>query len=164
MAAARSLRPLQGREFLFHQRRRRSLAACLNAGEQIALEAFFVAHEALEVGIVGIRLRHQIEQVEGAAGSGCQVGGDGRDDAASRAGDQEDGVLIQRQAGLAVGGGLFLQPDGPAQSVLVADLDCAGIAQGFLDQEFGDFRWLAFSFEIDRFDESLRCARACRSW
>ena len=64
--------------------------------------------------------------------------------------------LSKRQAGLAVGGGLFLQPDRPALPVLVADLDRAGIAQGFLDQDFGDFRRLAFRFEIDRFDQSVR--------
>ena len=65
-------------------------------------------------------------------------------------------VLVQRQAGLAVVGRLLLQPDRPAQSVLVADLDRAGIAQRFLDEELGDFRWLAVGFEIDRFDQSFR--------
>ena len=122
---------------------------------KIALEAVFVGHEALEIGIVRIRLRHQIEQVERAAGSRRQIGGDGRDDTSRRAGDQEDGVAVQRQAGLAVGCGLFLQPNCPAQSPLVADLDCAGIAQGFLDQDVGDFRRLALRFEIDRLDQSV---------
>ena len=135
MALQRCVRPLQRRQFFFHQCRRGSLAACLDAREQIALEAFLVGHEALEIGIVGIRLGHQIEQIEGAAGSGRQIGGDGRDDAAGRAGDQEDGVPVQREAGLAIGCGLFLQPDRPAQPVLVADFDRAGIAQGFLDQD-----------------------------
>ena len=113
--------------------------------------------EALEVGILRIRLRHQIEQVERAAGSGRQVGGDGRNDASRRAGDQEDGVLVQRQTGLAIGGGLFLQPDRPAQSVLVADLDCAGIAQGFLDQDARRLPMrLRSRFEVDRFDQGVR--------
>ena len=84
------LRPLQRRQFFFHQRRRGPLAARLDAREQIALQAFFVADEALEVGIVRIGLRHQIEQIEGAAGCGRQIGGDGRDDASRCAGDQED--------------------------------------------------------------------------
>ena len=60
--------------------------------------------------------------------------------------------------------GCSCKPDGPAQPVLVADLNCAGIAQGFLDQGFGDFRRLALCFEIDRFDEGVQCARACTSW
>ena len=62
-------------------------------GKQIALEAFFVAHEAFKIGILGVRLRHQIEQVEDTAGSGCQVRGNGRDDTAGSARDQENRVL-----------------------------------------------------------------------
>ena len=93
-----------------------------------------------EIGIVRIGLRREVEQVERAAGSGGQIGRDRRDDAARRAGDQEDGVACPASAGLAVGCGLFLEPDRPAQAVLVADLDRAGIAQRFVDQEFGDFR------------------------
>ena len=150
------LRALQRGQFLFDQRRRGALAARLDAREQIALQAVLVADEALEVGIVRIGLRHQIEQVERAAGSGRQIGGDGRDDTSRRAGDQEHGVLVQRQAGLAVGCGLFLQADRPALPVLVADLDRAGIAQGFLDEEFGDFRRRCARFEIDRLDQGVR--------
>ena len=40
-------------------------------------------------------------------------------------------------------------------AVLVADLDCAGIAQGFRDQQLGDFRGVAFGLEIDGFDEGV---------
>ena len=132
----RRLRPLQSRQFLFHQRRSGSLAARLDAREQIALEAFFVAHEALEVGIIRIRLRHQIEQVERAAGSGCQIGGNGRDDASRSARDQENAVSDPASGRAGRRRGLFLQSDRPAQAILVADLDCAGIAQRFLDEKF----------------------------
>ncbi len=107
-------------------------AARLNARKQIALQAFFVGGEALEVGIRRVGLRHQVEQIEDAAGCGCQIGGDGGDDAARRAGDHEDAALVESQARLAIGRRLFLQSDRPAQAVLVADLDCAGIAQCFL--------------------------------
>ena len=155
IALAGSLRSLQGGQLLFDQRRRGALAARLDAREQIALQAVFVGHEALEVGIRRIRLGHQIEQVERAAGSGRQIGGDGRDDASCRAGDQKDGVLVQSQAGLAVGCGLFLQSNRPALPFLVADLDCAGIAQSLLDEDVGDLRRLSFRFEIDRLDESV---------
>ena len=109
IALRRSLRAFQRCQFLFHQRRRGPLAARLDAREQIALQTVFVGGEALEVGVVGIGLGHQIEQIEGAAGSGRQVGGDGGDNASRRTGDEEYGVRFQRQAGLAIGCGLLLQ-------------------------------------------------------
>ena len=51
--------------------------------------------------------------------------------------------------------GCSCSPTVQRSPAFVADLDCAGIAQGFLDEQFGDLRWLALGFEIDRFDESL---------
>ena len=117
-----SLRSLECRQFFFNQRRSGSLPARLYTSEQVALEAIFVAYEALEVRIIRIRFRNQIKQVEGATGSRRQVSGDGGDNTSGRAGDQKNGVLVQRQTRLAIGRGLFLQPNGPAQSCLVADL------------------------------------------
>ena len=95
MALQRCLRSLQCCQLFFDQRRRGALAACLDACEQIALEAVLVGHEALEIGIVRIGLGHQIEQIERAPGGRRQIGGDGRDDAAGRAGDQEDSVAVE---------------------------------------------------------------------
>ena len=112
------MRPFERGQFLLDQRRRGALAARLHAREQVALQAVLVGDEALEVGIVRVGLRREVEQVERAAGGRREVGGDGRDDAARRAGDQEDGVLVQRQPGPAVDDGLFLETDGPAQAVL----------------------------------------------
>ena len=143
MADLSGLRALQGGQLFLHQRWRGALATRLDAREQIALQPVFVAHEAREVGIVGIRLGHQIKQVERAARSCRQVGGDGRDDTSRRAGDHEDGVAVQLQSGLSVGCGLFLQSNRPALPVLVADLDRAGIAQSFFEQDSGDIRRLA---------------------
>ena len=64
-------------------------------------------------------------------------------------------LLSRAQAGLAIGCGLFLQPDRPAQPVLVADFDRAGIAQGFLNQDVCDFGRLSFRFKVDRLDQSV---------
>ena len=47
------VRTLQRRQLFFHQRRSGSLAARLNAGKQIALEAVFVIDEACESGLFG---------------------------------------------------------------------------------------------------------------
>ncbi len=104
----------------------------LNACEQVAFEILFVVYESLEVGIVGIRLRHQIEQVERSAGCGCQIGGDRRDDASGCARDQKDAVLVEYHAGLAIGGGLFLEADAPTLFAGVSDLDSPRIMQSSL--------------------------------
>ena len=48
-------------------------------------------------------------------------------------------VPVERESGLAVGGRLLFETDGPPQAVVVADLDGAGIVQSLPDQEFGDF-------------------------
>ena len=58
------LRPFQGRQFLFHQRRSGAIAASLYARKQIALQAVLVTHEALEVRIVGTRFGHKVKQVD----------------------------------------------------------------------------------------------------
>ena len=47
-------------------------------------------------------------------------------------------LLSKVKTGLAIGGELFLQTNRPAQPLLVANFDCAGIAQGFLNQDVGD--------------------------
>ena len=46
---------------------------------------------------------------------------------------------------------MLFQADRPTQSVLVADLDSAGIVQSFCNEGFCDLRWLATGFEIDGF-------------
>ena len=61
------LRSLQGRQFLFNQSRGGALAAGLNAREQVTLETVLVGDKALEIGILRVRLGHEIEQVECAA-------------------------------------------------------------------------------------------------
>ena len=104
-------------------------------GEQFALETIFVGHKARQVRIIGIGLWHQIEQVECAAGSGCQIGGDGRNNTSRRAGDYKYAVGAQGQARLAIGGRLFLQTDSPPLAFFVPDLDRARIAQGLLDKD-----------------------------
>ena len=154
--ALRCLCPLQRRQFLFHQRRSGALAARFDALEQIALESVFVAHEASEVRIVGIGFRNQIQQVERAARCGSQVGSDGRHDTSRRAGDQKDAVLVERQTVLAPGEGLFLQSHCPTQAILVANFDCAVVAQGLLEHDDGNFRRTSSGLEIDRLDVNFR--------
>ncbi len=150
------MRALQGGQFFFHQRRSGTLAPCLNASKQLALEVVFVADKAREIRVVGVRLGYQIEQVESAARSRSQVGSDRRDDASRRSRDHEDTVLIECEARLAIFRGLFLQTDGPAQSILVADFDCAVVAQRLPDQDGRDLRSIAVRREIDRFDQGVR--------
>ena len=153
---ASRLRPLQGCQLFFYKSRRSALATCLDAREQITLEAVLVGHEALEIGILRIRLRDQIEQVERASRGRRQICGDGRNDAAGCTGDYKDGVAVQDQTRLAIGGELFLQANRPAQTFFIADFDCAGIAQGLLDQEVCDFCRLAFCLKVDCFDQSVQ--------
>src|SRR6185437_12869370 len=132
----RGLRPFQGRQFLPNHGWRGALATRLNAGVQIAFEAFLVGCKAFEVRIIRVGLRHQVKQVESAARSSRQVGGDGRYDASRRSGDQENRVLLQYKFWFSVGCRLLPQADTPAQSLLVADFDRPGIPQGFIDQGF----------------------------
>ena len=68
------------------------LAALPDALGQLALEAVAVGDEAVEVRVAGIGLGHEVEQVEGAARRAREVGRDRGDDAARRAGDDEDRV------------------------------------------------------------------------
>ncbi len=84
---------LEGRQFPVHLGGGRPLPASLDALEEFALEPVRVGREAFQIGILRIRLRGQIQQVEGAARGRRQIGDDGRDDAAGRAGDQKDGLL-----------------------------------------------------------------------
>jgi hypothetical protein len=104
------LRSLQRRQLFFHQGRRGALAARLDACEQITLKAVLVGREALEIGILRIRLGHQIEQVERASGGRRQIGGDGRHDASGRAGDDKDGVAVQVRPGLPSAAGCSCSP------------------------------------------------------
>ena len=150
-----SLRALQSRQFFFNQRGSSPFAARLHARKQFTLESFFITDKALEVGILGIGLRHKVEQIECPARSGCEIRSDGRDNTSGRAGDDKDAVLVERQAGFSVGGRQFLQSDCPALSLFVSDLDRAGIAQSFVDEELGKFRRYAIRFKIDRFDEGI---------
>jgi hypothetical protein len=62
------LRPLQTSQFLFDKSGRGPFAAGLDARKQVAFEVFPIIHEALEIVIVGIGFRHEIEQIESAAG------------------------------------------------------------------------------------------------
>ena len=67
----------------------------------------------------------------------------------------KDAVLVQHHAGLAIGGGLFLEADGPTLICRVSDLDHTGIAQGLFDQQVGDFGGIAIWFKVDCFDEGI---------
>ena len=58
--------------------------------------------------------------------------------------------------GCAVGGRALLEADGPALAVLIADLDRAGIAQGFVDQQLGDLRRRRPGFEVDGLHQRVR--------
>ena len=150
----RGARPLDPREFALDQPRRRALAAVADALGEVALEPVRVGVEAREVGIAGVRLRHEVEQVEGAGGARRQVGRDGRHDAPGRAADDEHGVARERACGVGDGGSLD-QSDRPAQIVGVADLDRAGVAQRLLDEDVRGRRRVPAGREVDRLHERV---------
>src|SRR5579862_2929454 len=66
----RGLCSFQRGRFFFDERWSSALAAGLDSSEQIAFEILLVSNEALEIRIGGIRLRHQVEQVEDASRCG----------------------------------------------------------------------------------------------
>ncbi len=104
----------------------------------------------VEIRIVRIRLRHEIEQVESAAGCSGQIGRDGRDDASRRTSDNEDTVLVEHHAWLSIGSGLFVRGRRSSAGLLgVSDLDRSRIVQSFGDQKFGDFACIAIRFKVD---------------
>src|SRR5581483_7718701 len=65
--------------------------------------------------------------------------------------DNEHAALIECDARLAVICGLFFQSHRPAQAILVAGLDSAGILQSFLNETLGNFRCAASCLEVNRF-------------
>ncbi len=149
-------RSFQTGQLFFYEGWRCTLAARLNAGEQIAFQIFSVGNKAFEVRIFRIRLRHQIKEIERSAGSSSQVGSNSRDDASRRARDYEDGVLIQDHAGLAILSGPFLKTDRPALVCGVSDLDRSWIVEDLVDQKAGDLSCTAVRFEINDFDQRFR--------
>ena len=151
--AERRPRPLDPRQLALDQLRRRALAAVLDALGEIALELVAIGGKALQVGIVGIRLRHEVEEMERAARRGRQVGRDRGDDAASRPGDQEGRLsreLARRGLGRALG-----EAHGPPQLVRVAHLDRTRVAQRLIEQQLRQRGGLAAGREVDDLDQRL---------
>ena len=96
-------------------------------------------------GSRGSGVGRQVEEVEGAVRRLGEVGGDRRDDAAGRAGDQDDRLGVQHQAaspplsvGVSAGNGCTVNADAEPQAVDEADLDAARIAQCLVDQLVGE--------------------------
>ncbi len=115
-------------QFTLNKCRRRTLAARFEAFEKIALQVVLVGHEALDVRVRRIRLRHLVEQVERASRGGSEIRNDGRDDAARGAGNDEHAVAGEREPAAAVSRQLLLQADHPALLGFMAHLDDPGIA------------------------------------
>ncbi len=116
---------------------------------------FLVGAEHRQIRIVPIRFGDEVEKVEGAVTGPGEVGDDGRHDAAGCTGDDEDGVLVQREAGGGVGQWTFGRADGKAAVVDPADLDRPGITLCFGDDHVGQCRRLAAGREVDRFDDGV---------
>ena len=151
---------LEARQLALDELGRGTLARRAHALGELALEGVSVAGVAREIGVAGVGLGHQVEQVEGAPGR-REVGRDRRDDAAGGPGHDEHRVGA-RLAGGVMACGLFGQADRPAQIVGVADLDGAGVVQRLVDQEVGEGRGLAARREVDGLDERLGpLAREC---
>ena len=126
--------------------RRRVVTGRLHPLGDRDLQAVAVATERLEVGVGGVGRRGQVEQVERATRGGSEIGGDRRHDAARRAGDHDDRVVIERHARtgdrLAVVGPLrerrLDERHAEAPVVDPPDLDTARIEERLLDQLPGD--------------------------
>ena len=91
----RGLGPLEASQLTLDQRRCGSLAARRDALGEVALEAVAIGDEPLEVGIGRVGFGDEVEEMERAAAR-RQVDGDGRDDAAGRAGDHEHALGRER--------------------------------------------------------------------
>ena len=144
---------LEARQLALDELGRGAVARRAHALGQLALEGIAIGREARQVGIAGVGLGHQVEQVEGAPGR-REVGRDRRDDAAGGPGHDEHRVGARLVGGV-MACGLFGQANRPAQIVGVANLDGAGVVQRLVDQEVGERRSLAARREVDGLDERL---------
>ena len=149
----RSLAALDAHDLVVDLLGRHLLAGASGLGDQRLLQGIAAFPEELDVFVIPRRRLHQVQQVEDAAGRAHrQIGGDGAGDAAGRAGDHEDGVVIQRHAGLAIAGRLLDQGDGVAQAVVIAHLDDAGVVERLGDQGVGRLGRLAAGLEVHHLD------------
>ena len=142
----RRVQAFDASELALDGHRRRPLAGRLHPRGERGLQAVAVGAEGRQVGVVAVGRGRQVEQVEGAARRGSQVGRDGRDDAAGGTGDDEHGIAAEHHA--VAGHGLtvvaqrrercFDEGDAEAAVVEAADLDAARVEQRLLDQLLGD--------------------------
>jgi len=163
----RCLRPFQRGDLLIHHYGSRAFSPQFQSLKDIPFQPFPVRIEPRDIRIVWIRLRSQIQQIEGASGCRGKIGRDGGDYAAGRARYHEDAILAERQPGIRFAGRDFFQSDRPALPILVADFHRAGIPQRFLKQQVGQCAGLAAGFKVHNLDgcvallafESFREAR-----
>ncbi len=133
----RGPQPLVPGQFPPHQHGGGPLPAPGQLGGDVRVQAVPIGTEPAQPLVRRIRFGHQVEQVERAGRGRGQVGDDGRDDAAGRAGHQEHGVRSQPQAAGPVAEGALHQPDRPPPVLGVADLHAAGVAQCLGHQQVG---------------------------
>ncbi len=152
----RRVRALEPGNVSLDHRRRDALAGSLSTLEDVVTQAVPVDRELPDVRVVRVGPWHEVEQVERTARVLGEIRGDGRDDAARRTSHDEDGILRELHARQTVRSGPFGEPDGPPQSIVVADLDRAGIGESLSDQQGRDFVGLTVEREIDRLHERIR--------
>ena len=123
---------LDARQLALDQLRGRALARALMRSISSRFRPLLVGDEALEVGVVRVRLGDQVEQVEGPAAGGprqVRVVAETMLPAAPVITKTESPAQRALRVGLA---SRLDEAHPPAQAVRVADLDRAGIAQGLL--------------------------------
>ena len=160
----RGVEPFEPTQLAFDRHRRRVIARRLHPLGDRCLERVLVVPERLEVGVVRIGCRCQIEQVERAARGGGEVGSDRRHDASGRTRDHEHRVRSEHHAVgghhvaiIAPGGERDLdERDTEAAVVDATDLDAAGVEQRLLDQLCSDRRGLAAGGQIDCLHQRVR--------
>ncbi len=122
---------------------------------RVRFDAVAIGDELREIEVGGVGLGDEVEQVEGASAH-REVGGDGRHDAAGRAGDHEHAVGREAPVRAPDDRGLVGQGEAPALAVRVADLDRAGIADRLGDQTLGHLVRVRLRPEVDRLDQRVR--------
>ena len=140
---------------LLDQHGRWTLAGLLQARREVGLQAVLVRDEALQVRIVRVRRRREVQQVERSARRRSEVGSDRRDNAARGTGDYEDAAsvewLVGRRTERCLG-----ETDGPAQPVVrITDFHAAGVAQGLVDEEARNGGRVAPPGHVDNLDEGV---------
>ena len=151
--------PLEPEQLLLDRHRGRPGPVLLHPRGKDRLEPLPVLHVLPQIGIGRIRLRGEVEEMEGAARGTGQIRGDRGDDAAGRTGDDHDAVRVEGGGSILLGTlrreGTLGEAHAPAPPVGPADLDASGVSQRLLDEQLRHGRGLGVDRQVDRLDQRV---------